>query len=109
MEFATGQYGCLEQYSSATAVASAAKEALAGGGGEGSTLSKVADLGDLSCKAVMDHAKEGDPLALSIIEEASFYVAVGCINLTRVFEPEVSGGTGGWETNISPPLCISYQ
>ena len=50
--------------------------------------------GDLSCKVVMDHAREGDALALSIIDEASFYVAVGCINLTRVFEPEVSSGTG---------------
>ncbi len=89
-----GQNGCLEQYASATAVVKTAFEFLSSTSHDGS--SSLVKFGtSLTCKDVMDCAKEGDEVALKVVEYTAGYVAVGCVNISRIFEPEAIILTGG--------------
>lgn len=80
-----GNYGCLEQYASATGIVRTARRLMEKGGYE----TKLVDTPDLSCKMICDAAKEGDPLALEVIEVFGKYMGIAVSHLVLVNDPEV--------------------
>jgi len=84
-----GNRGCLEAYTSATAVVGRTREALE----DGQPSSLRAD--GFDCKAVFDAAVAGDALARAIVEETAEYLAVGITNILHVLNPERVVLTGG--------------
>lgn len=83
--------GCVEQYASATGIVRLAKRALIKNP-EGSELSKE-DV--ITAKAVFDLAKQGDKLAMDIVDEACGYLGLALAHVAQVVDPEafiIGGG-----------------
>ncbi len=83
-----GNFGCVEQYCSATGIVRMAKEALQEG------TSSLSGIENLTCKDVFDAGKAGDALALQVLNR--FYNCLGeaVANICSVVNPEavVIGG-----------------
>lgn len=86
-----GKKGCLEQYASATGIARMAKRMLA----ETKEETVLAGKKFVSAKDVFDAAKDGDKVALQIVEEVSGILALGLSYIGCVCDPEafiIGGG-----------------
>jgi len=85
-----GKRGCLEQYASATGIVRLAKRALK----ETSKDSLLSEAADITSKLVFDLAKQGDALALDIVDEACRYLGYALAMVAQVVDPEafVIGG-----------------
>ena len=91
----SGSPGCLEQYASASACGRRACELIEAGGK--SSLKAVYDANKkhVSAKDVFAHAKAGDKLAEQIVSEVTQYLGIACINLCRIFDPQMIVFAGG--------------
>ena len=85
-----GNYGCLEQYGSATGIVRLAKRAL----GEKDTPSALRNVENLTCKDVLDAAKAEDELAKEVMEQVFAYLGAGIANVCNTVDPDavVIGG-----------------
>jgi glucokinase len=94
-ECGCGQKGCLETYASASRTAVRACEMLAKG--KSSTLQAIykADPQQITAKAIFDAAAAGDELANNVIDQTAYYLALACISLTRVLDPQMFVFAGG--------------
>jgi len=79
-----GLAGCLEAYASATAIVRRAREALSTG-----PASALAAVEPLSAKGVFAAAEAGDPLAMKVVDETAWYLAIGLASLINVLDPEL--------------------
>ncbi len=82
-----GNYGCLEQYTSATGFLRAAKQALQ----EGDAPSAMRDipLDQLTAKDLFDCAKAGDALADQIVTDCCEYMGRALATIACVADPEI--------------------
>ncbi|TAH73827.1 MAG: ROK family glucokinase [Anaerolineaceae bacterium] len=86
-----GKRGCLEQYASATGIVRLAKQALEKSP-KGSLLSNEENI---TAKLIFDLAKQGDKLALNIVDEACRYLGIALAAVAQVVDPEafiIGGG-----------------
>lgn len=83
-------YGCLEQYASATGVVRLARRRLAKDDAP-SSLRK----GELSAKAVFDAVKAGDDVAIEIAKQFGEYLGKGLAAVAAVVNPEIFVVGGG--------------
>lgn len=101
-----GQKGCAEAYASATATARRATEAVKAG--RESSLKKLLDQnGRITCKDVYDRMELGDNLATEIVDETSRALALLCVNMLHVIEPEkivFAGGMIGSGSALLDPI-----
>lgn len=81
-----GKKGCLETIASATGIVRLAKEAIAKNGE--SELAIKAEQEGLSAKLVFDLAKEGEPVASSVINYISAQLGLTLANLANALNPE---------------------
>ncbi len=89
-----GQRGCLETYASASRTGIRAAEAIKAG--KPSSLKAALDQGkEITAKMVFDHAKQGDKTAQEIVDETIMYLAIGCVSLCRLFDPQMIVFAGG--------------
>lgn len=89
-----GQRGCIEAYSSATHTAARANEALAVE--NSSSLKELyQENGAVTCKDVFEHAGAGDTLANKIIDGTARMLALVCVSLRHVTEPQAVVFAGG--------------
>lgn len=86
-----GQYGCLEQYTSATGIVRMAKRKLAKSNEE-TSLRKFSDL---TAKDIFDEAKAGDTLALQLVDDLGEILGSALSNVACVVNPEVIVIGGG--------------
>lgn len=86
-----GQYGCLEQYTSATGIVRMAKRKLAKSDDE-TTLRKFEPL---TAKDIFDEAKAGDEVAKELVDELGEILGSTLSNLAAVVNPEVIVVGGG--------------
>lgn len=97
-----GNYGCLEALASATAIRRMALE-----GQKKFPESSIFKKPNVDAKAVFDSAKEGDTLALNIVERVVNALAIGVANFIHVFNPEViviGGGVSRAGDTLFKPL-----
>jgi glucokinase len=89
-----GNYGCLEAYASGPNIAMRAIEAVEAGAA--STLSAlVAANQPITAQTVYEAARQGDELALEVVNDTAKFLGVGIANLLNVFNPEVVVVCGG--------------
>ena len=81
-ECTCGLKGCLEQYVSATGIVKTAMELKSG---------KISCLNDhpFTAKDVFDYAKEGDEVALEVVERVTDDLAIGVASICNTLNPEV--------------------
>ena len=91
-----GARGCLEAYASATNVVKRAREDLAAWRGE-TQLRKfyTANDDDFTSKDVFDLAEAGDALALQIVDDTAYYLALGACAVIATVDPEMIVFGGG--------------
>lgn len=85
-----GNYGCLEEYASATGVVRLAKRELAA-----SDKPSVLREGELSAKSVFDAVKAGDELAIDVAKKFGQYLGKGLAVIAGVVNPEIFVIGGG--------------
>ena len=85
-----GQYGCLEQYASATGIVRMAKRKLA----KTDDTTSLRGFDPLTAKDIFDEAKAGDEVAKELVEELGEILGAALSNLACVVNPEaiVIGG-----------------
>ncbi|MBI4578380.1 MAG: ROK family glucokinase [Planctomycetes bacterium] len=89
-----GQPGCLEAYSSAYFMARRAEEFIAEG--RPSSLKAHVGLGEmLMAEHIVDASKAGDALAQQVWDEACYYLAVACVTMQHVVNPQRVVMAGG--------------
>lgn len=86
-----GQYGCLEQYTSATGIVRVAKRKLAKTAEE----TGLRNHEPLTAKDVFDEAKAGDKVALGLVDEVCEILGSALSNMACVVNPEVIVIGGG--------------
>ena len=97
-----GKYGCLEQYASATGIVRLAKKALK----ENSKSSLLSDADEITSKLIFDLAKQGDELAIDIVDEACRYLGIALAGVAQVVDPEAFVIGGG--VSKAGDILISY-
>lgn len=105
-----GQYGCLEQYASATAMVRQATERLAAG--KSSTLKSLVDTGSLTTQGVFSAAGQGDLVAERLVDDLASYLAIACVNLCRIIDLQaivIGGGVAGAGDGLIAPLRKSFS
>ena len=91
-----GNYGCLEAYASAPAIATRAREVLVREEGESVIPSMVnGNFDNITAQIVYDAAKQGDHVAGEIVRDTARYLGAGVANLLNIFNPDVVVIAGG--------------
>ena len=86
-----GQYGCLEQYTSATGIVRVAKRKL----DKTSDETSLRGIENLTAKDVFDAAKAGDKIALGLVDEVCQILGAALSNIACVVNPEIIVIGGG--------------
>ena len=91
-----GQYGCIEQYASGTALLRSAKELAASGRPEGARLAQIQhESGELTGLQVAQAILENDPGALGLVQDVGNWLGQTIASLSAVLDPEVVVIGGG--------------
>ncbi len=91
-----GNYGCLEAYASAPAIATRAREVLVREEGESVIPAMVNGVfEDITAQVVYDAAKGGDQIAEEIVRDTARYLGAGVANLLNIFNPDIVVIAGG--------------
>ena len=95
-----GIRGCLEALSSGSGIAEIAKIRLKNEKLDSLILIETTgNINSVTAKNVFDAAKKGDPLAIEIIDDAMYYLAVGIDSLIKLFNPSAIVINGGLTNN----------
>lgn len=86
-----GQYGCLEQYTSATGIVRMAKRKLA----KSSEETTLRNFKELTAKDIFDEAKAGDAIAGELVDEVGSILGSALSNMACVVNPEIIVIGGG--------------
>ena len=86
-----GQYGCLEQYASATGIVRMAKRKLA----KTDDATSLRGFDPITAKDIFDEAKAGDEIAKELVDELGLILGSALSNLAVVANPEVIVIGGG--------------
>lgn len=76
-----GLQGCLEQYASATGIAKTAYGMIK----NGETV--LSEKKHINAKDVFDAAKEGDKIALDVVDKTAYYLAIGLASVANTLNP----------------------
>ncbi|MBP3039586.1 ROK family glucokinase [Bacillaceae bacterium Marseille-Q3522] len=108
-----GKSGCLETIASATGIVRLAKEHLASAENTPSKLgAHFAKEGSITAKDVLDAGREGDEIALDVINEVSFYLGLVLANVANTLNPEkivVGGGVSKAGSVLLDPVKKAFQ
>lgn len=90
-----GQQGCLEACCSAKYLVRAATRKIRQDGVASSLRAALDDGRRLGAKEIQSAAEAGDELAAELWDRAARFLALGCVNVCRLFDPEQIVFTGG--------------
>lgn len=90
-----GSNGCLETFSSSTAIINYTKHLLKENNKSSITDAIGGDLEKLDAKIIFDCAKAGDSLANKVVDRMIKYLSIGIGNLINIMDPEVIAIGGG--------------
>ncbi len=96
-----GSHGCVEQYSSATAIVRMAGELM-----RHDSTSPLSKRANFTSEDVYNAAAAGDPVSLETFRQMGRYLGIALAGLVNVLNPELivigGGAAGGWEFFIDP-------
>ena len=109
-ECGCGQRGCLERYASATFLAQYAQREVEKGRPSALT-ERLRQHGTLSSADVNELAKAGDELAGEVWGRAVYYLAIGCVSICRILDPDAivfGGGMAAAGDDLIIPLKARF-
>jgi glucokinase len=108
-----GQYGCLEQYASGSALVHDARErAAADDPAAGPLLARAGSVEGVTGPMVTDLAQQGDPLAVDLLHDLGTWIGEGCASLAAVLDPTViviGGGVGAAGELLLEPVRAAFE
>ncbi len=102
-----GLRGCLERYASASAVARYARKLIEQEGRKSILTEVLGRKGGIDAADVNEARHAGDDLAAKVWDRAISYLAVGCVNITRLLDPDLivlGGGMAKAGDDLTEPL-----
>jgi len=106
-----GQRGCLERYASATFIGQWATRLVREG--RSSSLQAVLDAGGtITAKDINEARKAGDALSAEVWDKAMRYLALGCVTIARMLDPDeivLAGGMTKAGDDMMVPLRKHYE
>ncbi len=93
-----GNRGCLEVVSGGLAIAANAIRVVSSGGGARIREMAEGNTNRITAELVVLAAKQGDPTARRLLEEAGWYLGIAVANIVNLLEPEIvviGGGVAG--------------
>ncbi|MDR2504603.1 MAG: ROK family protein [Oscillospiraceae bacterium] len=90
-----GKRGCLERYTSATALIRLGVEAMADGTDTALHTATEGDPSRMTAKIIVDAAKAGDRVAVQVFEKYTEYLAIGINNIISFIDPDMIVLGGG--------------
>ena len=106
-----GNHGCLERYCSATALIRMGREAASSNPESGLMKSVGGDLARIEARTVIDCARNGDPLAVSVYRTYINYLAQAIASVINLLDPEVivlGGGVSKAGSFLLEPVTAAY-
>jgi len=107
-----GQRGCWERYASATYLAAHAERRVKDEAATGQLAEVLETEGRLTAKDVEDACRAGDPLGKEVWARTTYYLAVGCVNICRIFDPDkivLAGGLTNAGDALLEPLRERFR
>jgi glucokinase len=107
-----GQRGCLERYSSAAAVARLAARRLEEDSGATLLRDILRRKGAIDSRDVVQARNAGDRLAGEVWDRSVCYLALGCVNICRIFDPDdivLAGGMTKAGDELMGPLTAHFR
>ena len=84
-----GQYGCLEALCSGPAIARRAQEAIVDQPHTGVLALANGEVDSVRSEHVLQAARDGDALAIDLVEETAYYMGWGIANLVNILNPQI--------------------
>ncbi len=107
-----GQRGCLEQYASATFIARYAQRVLTETQRASSLTDVLAGGEELTTKHINEHRRAGDAFAEEVWQRGLYHLAIGCVSICRIFDPDqivLAGGLTNAGDDLMQPLMKHFQ
>ena len=107
-----GQRGCLERYASAAYLAQYARRLIEQDGRDSALAGVLEDNGDITAKDVQAARHAGDALAEEVWDRAIRFLAIGCVNICRILDPDrfvLGGGMAKAGDDLMGPLRRHYR
>lgn len=98
-----GKTGCLETIASATGIVRLANEELALSHASGQLAVKLAETGKITAKDVFDSARNGDAVAIKVLNQVTFYLGFVLAGIANTLNPEtivLGGGVSKAGSNL---------
>jgi glucokinase len=111
-ECSCGQKGCLEQYCSASNIAKHATAMIHEKKLTGPLADVLREKGTINTRDINLTRCEGDPVAAEIWDQCTRYLALGCVNLCRIFDPDrilFAGGLSMAGDDLLEPTQKHFQ
>lgn len=107
-----GQRGCLERYCSAKFLAQRAARRIEWENVSGPLADTLREKGEIDSLDIEQAREAGDEFAAEVWDEAVYYLAVGCVNICRIFDPDeivLGGGLTGAGEALTGPLNEHFE
>jgi glucokinase len=107
-----GQNGCLEQYGSAMNVAKYAMQRIRDEKPASRLTELLKQTDQIDAKSIHDACKAGDTFAKELWDELTYYLAIGCVNICRLFDPDrivFAGGMTQAGDDLLEPIRRHFQ
>jgi glucokinase len=111
-ECGCGQRGCMERYCSASHLARYARRLIEQEGRASSLSAVLKAKGDIDAADVNAARKAGDKLAAEVWGRACFHLAVGCVSICRVLDPDaivLGGGMAKAGDDLLVPVTEHFR
>jgi glucokinase len=107
-----GQRGCLERYCSATCMGEHAERLIRRDGRPSALAGVLDDRGAIDARDINAARRDGDALAEEVWDQAAYFLALGCVNVCRIFDPDrivLAGGLINAGEDLMGPLRAHFR
>jgi len=106
-----GQRGCLERYCSATYIAERARKLIKEGTYSGVLAAVLKQSGAITAKDIVEAVAAGDAFACQVWDRGIYFLAMACVNICRIFDPDriiLAGGMTNAGARLLEPLIKHF-
>lgn len=107
-----GQRGCLERYCSATYMAERARKLIEQESRTGLLAAVLKQSGQVTAKDIQEAMVADDQLACEIWDRGTYFLAIACVNICRIFDPDqivLAGGMANAGRHLLDPLVAHFH